>query len=305
MQSTPLGQKINIGDNLALHARDLGTGAPTVVFEPALGGFALQWAAVQEQVADLTRTIIYDRAGQGWSDASPQPRTPTQLTDELHALLHKLDAPPPYVLVAHSFGGLLARVFAERFADEVAGVVLVDASHERQYEPIAHFDRLRKVMGVAVRGLSLLSYVGLGQTIARRSLKSLRGDIDAARWAEMVELAGGANHHETLRREFAEYPRYFGPASEVPPSLGNTPLVVVTAGDSLRDQRPIGGYTAAQLNTMHQSLQRELTALSTDSRHMVVEGATHLDILAKPLHVEQVSGAVGEIIERVRTDKRG
>ena len=89
---------------------------------------------MQRALSAHARVCRYDRAGRGASDAAVSPRNPSEIVADLHALLHRAELAPPYVLVGHSFGGLLVRLFAQRHRDEVAGLVLVDAMHQDQFE---------------------------------------------------------------------------------------------------------------------------------------------------------------------------
>jgi pimeloyl-ACP methyl ester carboxylesterase len=114
-----------------LEAVVAGEGLPVVVLEAGLGQDRRHWTAIHDSVSRFTTVVAYSRAGYGASEASPQPRTPLQIASELHALLRALDLPSPYVLVGHSLGGLYSRVFASQYPAEVAGLVLVDATHER------------------------------------------------------------------------------------------------------------------------------------------------------------------------------
>lgn len=111
-----------------------GHGGPVVVFEagggPAAGGPLESWERVQPAVSRFTMTVSYDRAGIGFSPAGPRPRDARQVARELHAALQNAHVAPPYVLVGHSFGGPLIRVFAGMYPDEVRGLVLVDATQE-------------------------------------------------------------------------------------------------------------------------------------------------------------------------------
>jgi pimeloyl-ACP methyl ester carboxylesterase len=109
-----------------LHITCAGTGHPTVVFDAALGASSLSWSLVHPEVARFTRACVYDRAGFGWSEAGPLPRTAGRIADELWLLLRNSDLPPPYVLVGHSFGGLVTRLFTARHRAEVAGLVLIE-----------------------------------------------------------------------------------------------------------------------------------------------------------------------------------
>lgn len=107
-----------------------GTGSPTVVFESGIGQGKRNWAPVFNRIAELTRTVAYDRAGYGQSETSDQPRDGLQIVLELREMLRTEGLEPPYVLVGHSLGGTMVKLFAKTWPDEVAGVVLVDARHE-------------------------------------------------------------------------------------------------------------------------------------------------------------------------------
>ena len=85
------------------------------MFDAALAGSSISWTYVLPAVAEFTRACAYDRAGFGKSDRGPLPRTAGRLADELHTLLRTSGEPPPYVLVGHSFGGLVTRIFAARY----------------------------------------------------------------------------------------------------------------------------------------------------------------------------------------------
>ncbi len=128
----PPGQLIDVRGH-RLHVHCTGEGGPTVLLEAGGYGASLQWAWVQPGVAQFTRTCAYDRAGLGWSDSVPGPRTASVEAEELRSLLTNAHEPGPYVLVASSYGALVARAFAARYADQVAGMVLVDPAHPWQY----------------------------------------------------------------------------------------------------------------------------------------------------------------------------
>ncbi|MEJ2760213.1 MAG: alpha/beta hydrolase [Gammaproteobacteria bacterium] len=130
--ATPPGKRVDIG-GYRLHIYCLGQGSPTVVFDSGMGGFSLEWADVQTALSRYTRVCTYDRAGYGWSDRSPYSRTTRVMARELHRLLRAADVPAPYILAGHSFGGYNIRYFAGEFPREVAGLVLIDASHPRQF----------------------------------------------------------------------------------------------------------------------------------------------------------------------------
>jgi len=138
------GMYVSVG-NHSLHVHCLGEdvpGSPTVVFESGLGGTSLDWSRVQPLVARSSRSCTYDRAGYGWSESGPLPRDAGRLSSELATLLVYASLPPPYVLVAHSFGGFMVRLYAQRHPDKVAGMVLVDTTHEQQFQRFSAGNRL-------------------------------------------------------------------------------------------------------------------------------------------------------------------
>src|SRR5437762_8013276 len=106
---------------------DARSSQPTVILEAGKGDFSVEWSLVQPGVARFARVCSYDRAGDGWSDLGPHPRTMHQIVYELHTLLDKAGEHPPYVLVGHSYGGWLVRLYQSMYPSDVAGMVLVEA----------------------------------------------------------------------------------------------------------------------------------------------------------------------------------
>ncbi len=107
-----------------------------MILEAGLGDFGLSWSEVQPALARSTRVCSYDRGGLGWSDASPFRRDPTHETNELHTLLTVAGIQPPYLLVGHSYGGDLARLYVSRFPQGIVGLVLVEASNQDQWSQL-------------------------------------------------------------------------------------------------------------------------------------------------------------------------
>src|SRR5579884_3497121 len=137
-----------------LHLHEQGEGSPAVIFESGIGASSLSWAVVQPKVAAFTRTASYDRAGLGWSALPKAPRTVPGMIQELHSLLLQAKIPPPYVLVGHSFGGLLVRAYAAQYPDEVTGLVLVDPVSVSAWSNCgeAELKRLRLGRNLSLRG---------------------------------------------------------------------------------------------------------------------------------------------------------
>ena len=127
------GILINIGTH-QLHIHCTGTGTPTVIIDSGMGGFSLEWWRTQKTLSGYVKVCSYDRAGYGWSNPGPSPRTTKRIAEELRILLKTAHIPGPYILVGHSFGGFNIRYFASQNPDMVAGMVLIDSSHPRQFE---------------------------------------------------------------------------------------------------------------------------------------------------------------------------
>jgi len=158
----PPGQLVDVG-GFKLHLWCSGTGAPAVILDTGLGGSTADWGFVQPEVARFTRVCSYDRAGMGYSDPGPSPRTARRISSELAELLARSGMTEPVVLVGASIAGFDIRVFASDHPGRAAGLVLIDATHEddaHEVPPMAHFVPLLSTVG-ALRTLG----VSFGQPI--------------------------------------------------------------------------------------------------------------------------------------------
>ena len=124
-----IGRSVDIGGR-SLNISCSGTGAPPVIFESGGNGPGLMWEPLQAEVAKFTQACWYDRAGEGWSDLGPFPHTSVAIARDLHELLKRAGVHPPYVLAGWSFGGLNSRIYGGLYPKEIAGMVLIDSSHE-------------------------------------------------------------------------------------------------------------------------------------------------------------------------------
>jgi pimeloyl-ACP methyl ester carboxylesterase len=222
-----------------LHVAMAGVGTPTVVFEPGLGGVAADWASIQAAVADGGfATIAYDRAGHGRSGLARDARRSEQIAEELHTLLCRVAA-PPFVLVGHSLGGLHVRVFAQRFPELIAGMVLIESSHLRQQPaPSSGLLRLREAVRTA-----------LGRLARTRP--------------------SGTHDRGSYARELRAFQRRAGqPDPLAAGALGSRPLLVLTAPP------PDEPDERAHWDAWH-TLHAELARLSGNSRHLVAPHGGH------------------------------
>lgn len=167
----PRGRIVTDG-SLRLHIDEQGAGTPAVVLEAGIAASSLSWTLVQPEIAKFTRVLSYDRAGLGWSSACPVPRTLAAMLKEFDFLLSAAVVQPPYILVGHSFGGLLVRAWASLHPDRVAGLLLVDPVSLEYWSECPRMERRRLLVGahLARRG-KFLSHFG----IVRAALTALAG----------------------------------------------------------------------------------------------------------------------------------
>jgi len=161
----PPGKMVDLGTH-KLHVLERGSSqgssGPTILLEAGLMSTVLSWTDLQEELSKSYRVVSYDRAGLGWSDLGPMPRTAERIVEELHMMLERANIAPPYVLVGHSFGGLTMPLFAARYQEEVVGMVLVDPVVPAEWNPPSEQDRKMTRIGAKVcRRAALLSQFGL------------------------------------------------------------------------------------------------------------------------------------------------
>jgi pimeloyl-ACP methyl ester carboxylesterase len=269
-----------------------GAGRPTVILEAGYRCDARTWSGDEGQpeaprqmvfpaVAEFTHVCAYDRPGtlfdverRGRSDLVPMPRTAADAVDDLRALLTAAGVPGPYVLVGHSYGGVLVRLFAARYPDEVVGVVLVDASHENQNA------RYAAVVAPEERG-----------ALAR---------LDELLPPELEDDA-------TLERfDFAASSAQVREAVRATP-LPALPLIVLSRGRSYADDDPAEweGISVASVEALErerQAMQRELAVLSPDGTLVIAHNSGHFVQSDEP---ELVIAAVREVVDaaRARSDQ--
>ena len=296
------GTLVDVGGR-KLHAIIVGQGSPAVVMISGMGDFAMDWTRVQPQVGKFTRAVAYDRAGDAWSDPAPGAAGLglRAQADDLHALLAGAKVTPPYVLVGQSWGGAIARVYAAKYPAEVAGMVLIDSSHEDMLLWInGKVLRPRLIAPEEWRALWKLPPPD-AQPMPMRPrpptevdapFDKLPADMQKLRlWAMGKQLFQAVD----FRAELQALHDVGGPG-EFP--LGDRPLIVLTR--SLPETDNEKGWTVEQQEQDHKRLQAELARLSRNSRQMVVEKSGHHIQLDQP---EAVVDAVRRVVTAVREKK--
>lgn len=198
------GRLVDVGGH-RLHLLESGSGDATIVLEAGLMSTVLSWSNLQRELAQTYRVVSYDRAGLGWSDLGPMPRTADRIVDELHTLLQQAGIAPPYILVGHSFGGLTMPLFAARFPDETAGMVLVDPVVPAEWNPPSEHDRKLTRIGAHVcRRAALLSRIGLIRFVS--FLLTTRAAKIAARLVRIISRGAPAESGSVSSPWFAALP---------------------------------------------------------------------------------------------------
>jgi pimeloyl-ACP methyl ester carboxylesterase len=274
------GKLIDVG-GYRLHLYCTGTerpGSPTVILDEGLGATSLGWSKVQPGVASFTRVCSYDRAGYGWSDTGPLPRTAGRMVTELHTLLARAGIAGPYVLVGHSYGGLIMQLYTYTYPQQVAGLVLVESVHADQFRyPELRAGALPPICPLASFGI--LRFMGL--------LGFLNGSV--AEYPPTVQPVVKAQGYQTrfcqtLSDESAAEEESLAQVRAARHSLGHLPLVVLTRGIPGSD---------AQGERDWQALQRDLAGLSSDSVHIIATRSGHQIQLDQP---ELVIAAIKQVL---------
>jgi pimeloyl-ACP methyl ester carboxylesterase len=280
----PPGRLIDVGGHrLHLDVRGEPTDAPTVLLEAGMVSFSSNWAWVQPEVARVTRVVAVDRAGLGWSDPGPKPRDVGQSARELHTALERAGVAGPYVLVGHSYGGLAVRGFAALYPDEVAGMVLVDASHPDQW---ARFGVSSKLLGYSNKVASIAARFGVFR-LRKGEYELLARGLPQRQYAELMALASSPRALSTAGDAALAWDDRSRPLIDAASSLGDLPLVVL----SVTEQPRMGEKLT--------ELQATLPSLSSQSRHITVEGAYHEGLLSQQEHARIVSDAILEVVAAV------
>jgi pimeloyl-ACP methyl ester carboxylesterase len=298
------GLMIDIGGR-RINLNCTGSGRPTVVLMAGISSWSPVWYKTQPVIARTTRVCAFDRASYGFSDPAPRPQIISNLVDDLHAALKAGSIPGPFVLVGHSLGGIEARLYAQRWPSEVAGMVLVDTSPANEGlldENQPGFDDAVDREGYISRKLhcALLAAHGPIQPSApdykECSLPLPSDTPDALRkvWPTFFT----ADHAAALVSLMSSiYTHRYDSVDHR--SLGAMPLVVLSAENSWDDGTPASAQFSRAYQKVWYAMHEGLARLSSHGVHRIIEGSGHEIQLDKP---EAVVDAVDGVLRQVRAD---
>jgi len=311
MVPQPPGRQLDVGGH-RLHLLCAGSGTPAVILDAALGASSLSWSLVLPGIARVTQVCAYDRAGMGWSDAGPLPRTAARLASELRELLRVGDVPPPYILVGHSFGGLVTRLFASRYPDDTAGLILLEPAHPEHWAEPSEADRRLIERGtrlcrhgvVAARlGIARVvsALVGLGALTPARALVALvsRGGLgreDEGILAPMWKLPPEARR--TLRKVWTE-PKFFEALGSQIESICASAAEVHAATGAGHGDLPLVTISSASASQNRLRRDAGVAQLSSRGRHILSPPSGHWIPLDDPQLV------IDTVADMVRTLRAG
>src|SRR3954470_2728947 len=273
------GRLVGVGGH-RLHLDCDGSGTPTVILESGLGEAAAYWGWISTALAHDTKVCAYDRAGRGWSDPAAVAQDGIAVATDLHVLLDRGHVTGPFVLVGHSSGAQYVRIFAGRYPEQVAGMVLLDGQPPEAFESLPIFPvfytGFRRVSAL----LPSLARVGVGRVLYHAGFDGLPANVrDMQRFTYSSTRAA-----RSLRDEFAELPTSLAQARSFQ-NLGDRPLVVVTA-----ERDAMAGWLP---------LQDRMATLSTNSSHRVVP-YTHDGLVTDQTAAQTSIGAIRDVVHAVR-----
>lgn len=297
----PPGKMVDVGGS-KLHIQCTGEGAPTVILDAGIASSSLDWALVQPEIAKFTRVCSYDRAGMGWSEESPNPRTSQHMIEELHTLLKNANEQGPYILVGHSFGGINMRLFASRYPDEVFGLVLVDATHELQNKKLPPHPGFSWVENFSNKLESFLTPFGYGRIRAKREEEPLQVFPKEIKEKYLAKIRT-SKFYTAWHQEMSHTDESAQELEDSNTYLGDKPLIVITAGKPVELGTEFEKQHAELLKHVFElanTLQKDLVTKSTRGKQLIAEKSDHLIPWYQP---EIIVDAVREEVMEYRSIK--
>jgi pimeloyl-ACP methyl ester carboxylesterase len=303
------GRWVPVRNGHSLYLLEQGNGGPTVIFESGIGATNLNWRHIQSKVSHFTATASYDRAGLGFSSACRSARTPGNIAKELHELLQRAEIKPPYVLVGHSFGGLVVRRYALLYPEEVAGVVLVDPMRCEEWPPLdpskqAQIDMGRRLIRYAVP----IAFCGVTR-LAVRSAFRRAGNMRIR--SGNPQKIGGRHVIHRITQEVGKMPREVWPVVAAhwsrPSFYAGMRSHIMSIPDTVKEMHqaepiheiPVRVLTPGKSKPLSES---GLRRIGTNAQQVIAEASEHWIHLDEP---DLVISAIRELVGHVMPETVG
>ena len=307
----PPGQLVDVGGH-RLHIYCMGGGTPAVVMDSGFPGSSRSWTFVQPEVARFTHACSYDRAGLGWSDAGPMPRSSRQIVEELRALLINTRVEGPFVLVGHSFGAFTVRLYASTHPGDVVGMVLVDPIHPSEWLEMTEAEA-RKLAGAIrlSRYGALLARLGVARLIsalvrlgalglARTSVSLLTGGTLAEAERMIAPMAKLPSELWPIIAALWTQPKFFDAIASQAKALPQSAAQVAATGDY--SDTPLVVLLASSSSPSQMKGHEALAHLSSQGKHIVASKSGHWIQLDEPdFVIESIREVVESVCRRSRT----
>lgn len=298
------GYKLHMIDSSSADKPGQNNNGPTVVMDAGWGCNSLDWQLVQPEIAKFTRVVSYDRAGYGWSDASPLSRTSENIAKELHTMLHNAGIPAPYILVGHSFGGINVRFFANKYPDEVVGVILVDSLPEKIFQKLPVFWYEKSMSSMMYLKNVMKSYFGISRIMSDLGIDKFHQQLKIypnfqtylSSFEQACEQAYFSKKITTKFIEAYENEKFYivenaAQLQKAGGLLGDKPLIVLTPRTSWPEEND-------DFNKIWQELQAGLVTQSFRGKQIIVEKSNHMIPIEQP----EIIAAAVEAMWRSRVE---
>lgn len=286
----PPGELVNV-DGYKMHIYCMGEGSPTIILDHAGGGSSMDWSLIQPKLAEHTRVCAYDRAGYGWSDYNPAPRTLEQQVKELHTLLAGANEKGPYIFVGHSYGARVGRVFAAKYPHEVEGMVLMDPGflYDDPRYPAETQTHLEEDINMsrAGRWLAPFGLVRLLQPI----MKNPTFDLPEEARLTSASFTASSHYWQSLNDQMEVVSTIFEEEHQIT-TLGEIPLLVLNS----TEPNDASHQAWRQANS-------DMADLSSNGSYRPVDGATHFSLVYRQNDAQVCTDGILEVLDAARNER--
>lgn len=283
--SKPLGKVFNVNE-YQIHLYCTGSGSPTVILEASEGGLVSSWGWIQPEVTKHTRVCSYERRGLGWSTGDNSAINLEQAAKDLHAVLWAAQLQDKYILVGHGLGGVYIRKYQERYPEEVAGLVFINAANPAQV--ITSPDILNDAQAKAneFRAEAFFSHFGLTRLYYTVTGNYLFNALPPREASEHRYFWSNPKHYTGMANEYARFEELFAEGKEFE-NVDPLPVRIISAADPTPEW---------------ERLQNDLFTISKDSSRITIPDSTQSSLLYDKDHATRVSTIIDSLVDTLKVE---